>query len=320
MRMRTARAFTLIELLTIIAIIAVLAAILFPAFAAVREQARQTNTMSNMHGIYVGARLFREDEGRYPTCLFGYPEIEYVDSGGVTRRRPVLPDDVTNTPDKIVPMDRVLGVYFTNADNVLKGMRGVHRGFLYREQVRDYNSFLSPDNLITDRKLVVKAYYPNTHPDPAKRNTEVTWVKAETGSPCSTTGDLDLPDSRYIGKPKYFYAMDSMDIGPMLDNNGKMLYDNYGGGKTLPHFELHYAVDWTHLQGYGCDTETPGGLPLVNQLKYRNPPAEQTVLCYSSAHVAWAGSPSVLVLLLTGTARKLDYKKANAQLPLHYVP
>src|SRR4051812_37045676 len=65
-------AFTLIELLVVIAIIAILAAILFPIFSTVRENARQSSTMSNMHNIYVNAKTFYEDEGHYPASLFGY--------------------------------------------------------------------------------------------------------------------------------------------------------------------------------------------------------------------------------------------------------
>src|SRR5438876_427187 len=68
------RAFTLIELLVVIAIIAILAAILFPTFAFAREQARQGSTISHMHDVYVGARMFYEDEGRMPATLLGYVE------------------------------------------------------------------------------------------------------------------------------------------------------------------------------------------------------------------------------------------------------
>src|ERR1700722_8923981 len=64
------RAFTLIELLVVIAIIAILAAILFPVFAVVREQARQSNTMSSLHSVYVGSKMFFDDEGHFPSTLF----------------------------------------------------------------------------------------------------------------------------------------------------------------------------------------------------------------------------------------------------------
>ena len=76
------RGFTMIELLTVIAIIAVLAAILFPVFATIREQARQSSTMSNMQSIYQSVKLYFEDEQRYPTALFGYAQTQ---ENGVNR-------------------------------------------------------------------------------------------------------------------------------------------------------------------------------------------------------------------------------------------
>lgn len=68
------QAFTLIELLTVIAIIAVLTAILFPVAGTVREQARATDCMSNLHQLWVSANVYREDEGAFPSALLGYPE------------------------------------------------------------------------------------------------------------------------------------------------------------------------------------------------------------------------------------------------------
>ena len=69
---RGSRAFTLIELLVVIAIIALLAAILFPVFASVREKARQTTAISNLHQIQLGMGAYQLDYHKYPDVLFGY--------------------------------------------------------------------------------------------------------------------------------------------------------------------------------------------------------------------------------------------------------
>ena len=58
--------FTLIELLVVIAIIVILMAILFPVFAKVREKAKQTRCLSNLHQIAMALKQYREDFGRYP--------------------------------------------------------------------------------------------------------------------------------------------------------------------------------------------------------------------------------------------------------------
>jgi prepilin-type N-terminal cleavage/methylation domain-containing protein/prepilin-type processing-associated H-X9-DG protein len=55
------RAFTLIELLVVIAIIATLAAILFPVFAQVRAQARQTTCLSNFKQMGAAVMLYLQD-------------------------------------------------------------------------------------------------------------------------------------------------------------------------------------------------------------------------------------------------------------------
>ena len=53
--------FTLIELLVVIAIIAILAAILFPVFARVREQAQQTQCLSNLKQIAMAEKMYAAD-------------------------------------------------------------------------------------------------------------------------------------------------------------------------------------------------------------------------------------------------------------------
>src|SRR5579875_2157582 len=69
---RIASGFTLIELLVVIAIIAILTAILLPVFATVRENARASSSLSNMHQISTALAQFQLDQHKYPDVLFGY--------------------------------------------------------------------------------------------------------------------------------------------------------------------------------------------------------------------------------------------------------
>ncbi|MCC6402434.1 MAG: prepilin-type N-terminal cleavage/methylation domain-containing protein [Fimbriimonadaceae bacterium] len=59
------RGFTLIELLVVIAIIAILAAILFPVFAAAKEQAKLTATLSNMRQLSMAVAMYGSDHDDY---------------------------------------------------------------------------------------------------------------------------------------------------------------------------------------------------------------------------------------------------------------
>ena len=59
--------FTLIELLIVIAVIALLAAVLFPVFSRVRERARQTQCLSNLHQLSLAAFQYAQDfDDHYP--------------------------------------------------------------------------------------------------------------------------------------------------------------------------------------------------------------------------------------------------------------
>lgn len=63
---KAANAFTLIELLVVIAIIAILISLLFPAFAAVREQARKVAAHNDETQIVAAVKAYYVEYGKYP--------------------------------------------------------------------------------------------------------------------------------------------------------------------------------------------------------------------------------------------------------------
>ena len=63
--------FTLIELLVVIAIIAILAAILFPVFTTAKENARQTDCLSNLKQLSLAWQAYADyNSGR--ACIAVY--------------------------------------------------------------------------------------------------------------------------------------------------------------------------------------------------------------------------------------------------------
>lgn len=103
----------MVEMLTVIAIIAVLAAIIFPVAATVREQARRSTTMSNLHQIQIALKQYKLDNRVYPEVLLGY--VQFGANGNA------------------IPADRIQGIY------------------LYPGNLSDVNVFRSPNNAFQDR-------------------------------------------------------------------------------------------------------------------------------------------------------------------------
>src|SRR5688572_9358312 len=112
--------FTLIELLVVIAIIAILTAILFPVLARVKENARKTTCLSNMHKLYVAASLYKDDYNGYPCLLLGYAE---------------RPDGLPWTTGETQPN--------VSADRII-------HGYLYPAYVKNIEVFHCPDNKVKD--------------------------------------------------------------------------------------------------------------------------------------------------------------------------
>jgi prepilin-type N-terminal cleavage/methylation domain-containing protein len=95
------RAFTLIELLVVIAIIAILVGLLFPAFKAVQNQARSTQTKNDLTQIVNAVNAFYTDYGKYPLVT---ADTTYGPSGTANNAllNVLRGTDTTNNPRQIV--------------------------------------------------------------------------------------------------------------------------------------------------------------------------------------------------------------------------
>ncbi|MCE5323093.1 DUF1559 domain-containing protein [bacterium] len=73
---RTARGFTLVELLVVMMVVAVLGTILFPVLTKSKETAKISECLSNMRQIGAGLRMYMDDYGdRFPSAVsFGSPD------------------------------------------------------------------------------------------------------------------------------------------------------------------------------------------------------------------------------------------------------
>jgi prepilin-type N-terminal cleavage/methylation domain-containing protein len=289
---RTPSGFTLIELLTVIAIIAVLAAIIFPVAGTVREQARASSCMTQLHQLWVAANVYRQDEGGYPPALLGYAEQGVPDNNGVC----------TGTVSNGDPYDPgVNNGCAANLDRLVNG-------FMYPEQFNDSNLVLCPDNIPRPSKnLVTIAHFPPKPVNwPANYN-YITDASSDPNAPVNVCGSdaaglIDcFTSGPNQGKPKYYYVWDSYDIGPRVNPDGTPFLIN---GQRV--YDVHYSLNWTGVTGM---------FDLPVQLKYSNPPTDKTILTYCTWHSAVANTGSVTAVSLAGTAKKIPVAQIVANGP-----
>lgn len=294
--------FTLIELLTVIAIISVLAAIIFPLASTVREQARSADCQTKLHQMYVAARIYKEDEGAFPPALLGYAEVQTTD--------PACTDDPT------IPRH----IPYVGAGTPVS-MEQLINGFLYREQIRDAATFRCPDTPASAAGRLTIAYFPNTQTtDPTQPYYwSAAWIGdflRTQGCPSDGYGTVDCfwdvsPADPCVGglylQPRYFYVADSYDIGPRIGADGAPVTKPDG---SLV-FDRHYSPDWTGVKGLS---------DLPNQLKYANPPSDQTLLTYCTWHHATANTGKVIAISLAGTARKISIREMLQRGPNIFAP
>jgi len=67
--------FSLLELLTVIAIIAILAAVMFPVMKSVKDRAKKSGCMSNLHSIGVAVQEYKLDNRRCPLALLARYDV-----------------------------------------------------------------------------------------------------------------------------------------------------------------------------------------------------------------------------------------------------
>lgn len=259
--------FSLIELLVVIAIIGILAAILFPVFAKARAKARETQCMTQMHDIGIAAKLYKEDYNAYPASLFGFAEV----AGGA-----LYAGSAANAQS----MERLQYKPLFNGQRYLKDN--------VRFQCPVTQDKFAGSGPTIPAKYVTSAVYPVGSP-----NAGATYLFTPLMRHNMRKDGNSLYTSA-IGQPVYFYKYDNYDVQPKP--NGTLNGPDASGA-----YEVHYALDWTGVQGTADFAANP------NQMKYGNNADEgHTVLTFCTEHVINASSDKVLVLTLGLQTKPVD--------------
>ncbi|MGI4788067.1 MAG: type II secretion system protein [Janthinobacterium lividum] len=108
---KACKGFTLIELLVVLTITGLLAALLFPVFANVRENARQTACISNLHQIGLALQLYQSDNGNVLPVQFY--DTRDIASDKRLAMDPLLPyegdPEIYHCPDAVLNADGIRG-------------------------------------------------------------------------------------------------------------------------------------------------------------------------------------------------------------------
>ncbi len=147
--------------------------------------------------------------------------------------------------------------------------------YLYPKYIASIETFHCPNNTVSSYSAAVNATY---HPTSGYTGTV---INGQAGISVTGLG---------AGASINFYALDSYDITQVV-------------GSQAGERQLVYCLDWTGATG-------PSDAP--QQLKYRNPPADKTILTWCNYH-AHSGSDMCTYVTLSGTAKTITAERINGK-------
>ncbi|MGI4787483.1 MAG: type II secretion system protein [Janthinobacterium lividum] len=261
------RAFTLIELLVVIAIIAILTAILLPVFATVRENSRQSVSISNLKDIQQKMEQFKLDNHRYPDVLFGYSDGNGNMKGALGRAQ------AAGNTSAGIP---IASLYFPG---------------LYPAYIKDVEEFTDPNNNVntsdsksTPSPLAVNLIAPCNAPNDEILSTGTT--TPATSSPCSST--TTYPSGSVVPTTRGFYLADAYDSNPVATGT------NAVSATSVVRYQT--AREATVANG------TTGDADYNYQLRWQNPPAGSLITA-TTYHVQ--NADKVIVMFESGAVKKI---------------
>jgi hypothetical protein len=171
----------------------------------------------------------------------------------------------------------------------------IKHGFLYPTYLNDIEAFQCPDNPDRDKTKLTTASYPASSPWNAVLSSTL-----GRDYPNFDFGGIDLRalPPAYKGQPIAFYSFDSYDISSLPLPDGTRSKNNPAGD-----FQIVYSRNWTAAVARGIDPRQDA----PNQMQYRNPPTDKTILTWCNYHSTSAGTKRCPAVNLAGTATSLDY-------------
>ena len=236
---KSIQAFTLIELLVVIAIIAILTAILLPVFATVRENARQSTSISNLKDIQQKMEQFKLDNHRYPEVLFGYSD------GGGTMKDALARAQTAGTA--------TTAAYFPG---------------LYPAYIKDYQVFTDPNNIAVDDNS------PTAQQSTGPLSVNLV-APCSSGPPFSDAACAGASSGGVVTGSRNFYAQDAYDSGPTVTGTNAV----GAAFLTRYQLAREGTVCTAAGVPAGCDSAVTANADYNRQLRWQNPPADTVIAC-----------------------------------------
>ena len=261
----TTRAFTLIELLVVIAIIAILTAILLPVFASVRENSRQSVSISNLKQIQQSLAQFKLDNHKNPDVLFGYADGNGDMKGALGRAQAA----------------GTASAYFPG---------------LYPAYIKDPEVFTDPNNQVNTSDAGKNTGYLDANiVAPCNATTDAGLSGQASGCTSAVPGSV-VPTKRN------FYLADAYDSSPTVQNTNTLVDPPVYIVRYQLAREQTVSPVPTPMPNPPNDPTTDPGTIYRRQMRWSNPPAD-TVVTATTYHVK--NADKVLVLFESGTVKKM---------------
>jgi len=269
MRRPIRQAFTLIELLVVIAIIAILTAILLPVFASVRENARQSTSISNMKDIQQKMEQFKLDNHRYPDVLFGYADGQGNMKGALGRAQ-ALGNTSVGIP--------YASIYFPG---------------LYPAYIKDVEVFTDPNNTVnsSDTGKYTGQLAANIIAPCNAANDGILNGTSRSNCTGATPGHLATGTYGRSSTSRNFYLADAYDSSPIVTGTNTI------SATSIVRYQIAREDTFT------SSANNPNADADYNyQLRWQNPPAGALITA-TTYHVK--NADKVLAIFESGAVKKI---------------
>ncbi len=255
---RTARAFTLVELLVVIALIAILASLLLPALSRAKDQARRVHCISNQKQIVIAWMLYPTDNQEFLVRNGSQSSITFTP--GVTP--PFLwvyggnhgaPQTLTNEQYLVGAQYALLGPYNKQhrifkcpADRTLWPLGGA-RVFQERSYALNYFMGTSAEHvttpLTTSFNATHRLFFKSAELAASSPGHRFLFIDVNPASICTPAFGLDMTTDRFIHNPSSFhrgsgvisFADGRVEVRKWLDPRTRK--NNVPGGTFIVHGE-----------------------------------------------------------------------------------